>query len=320
MKFNLSTLAIFAGTLKAVVSSSAAEDVSTAHRELAECSAYDTTHEVTSGITLLWTNAADGDTEWLNKANYNYGYLPGIHRFNKVIMAVGDVGTVSCDSATYMNEDVYLEMRSGATLDVSANLNIGDELIVKGGATLSQTGASVLTVGKRVYLAADYIIAESAALSVQLDFYMASNAKLTIEGDATRILASELTPTNSQVHGVMKYVLGPSGTGVFDLADGELTIGSTTALLDIDASGYEGGASSIPLIKASSIVNSFQPARVTISGLAEGLSGAVVNKSDGVYLEVTGGGGPPTPATSSPTPNVSNRYLNFVCRHSTKNL
>ena len=235
-------------------------------------------------------------------------------------MAVNDVGTVSCDASTYMNADVYLEMRAGATLDVTANLNVGDALVLKTNAALTQSSSSIVTVGKNLYLAAMYSIAESAQLSVGLDLYMASNAKLTIVGDNVSIAASTVTPTNSQVHGLITYELGPSGAGAIDLGGGELTIGSTTAKIDIDASKYTGGAKSIPLInQCSSITGSYDPANIGITGLAAGLSGLVVSKSDGVYLELTGSGGgpPPSPTTSNPTTaNVSG--ISFVfsnCAH-----
>ena len=212
----------------------------------------------------------------------------------------------------YMNANVYLEMRSGATLDVTANLDVGDAFFLKTNAALTQSSSSILTVGKNLYLAAMYSIADTAKLSVGLDLYMASNAKLTIVGDSASITASTVTPTNSQVHGLISYVLGPSGAGVINLGGGELTIGSTTAKINIDASGYTGGANSIPLInQCSTIAGSFNPANIVINGLTSGLSGSVVSKSDGVYLELTGGGGgPPSPTTSSPTANVSG--LSFI--------
>jgi len=63
--------------------------------------------------------------------------------------------------------------------------------------------------------------------------------------------------------------------------------------------------------QCSAIAGSFNPANIVINGLAAGLSGSVVSKSDGVYLELTGGGGgPPSPTTSNPTANVSG--LSFI--------
>ena len=56
------------GTLAAAILSTSAtphhqEEGSIIRRELAACSTYDTLHQTTSGITLLWNNAANGDTE-----------------------------------------------------------------------------------------------------------------------------------------------------------------------------------------------------------------------------------------------------------------
>ena len=163
-------------------------------------------------------------------------------------MASGDVGTVHCDAASYMNADVYLEIRSGATLDVKdANLDIGDALYLKTNAKLTQSGGtSTISVGKNLYLAAVYTISDGAKMTVGLDVYMSSNAKLTIVGDGASITASTVTPTNSHVHGLITYELGANGAGGIDLGGGELTIGFTSARISIDASNYMGGANSIP--------------------------------------------------------------------------
>lgn len=261
------------------------------------CSSYDQ-GIASRTITQLWANAADGDTEWLNKNNYNYKHWPGLAKFNKVIMAANDVGTVNCDVVP--NNNVYLEMRSGSTLDVSANLNIADQLIMKTNAVLTQTSSSIINVGKNLYLAAKYSISDMAKLSIGLDLHMASNAQLTIVGGGTSIAASDVTPTDSQIHGVINFSLGASGTGVFDLG-GKLTIGPTTAKINIDASAYTGGANSIPLIKYTSVVGAYSPANIVITGLSSGLDWSVVSKADGLYLKLTGEGGPPPTTTTEAT-------------------
>jgi len=152
MYLRLSTLA---GAILKVVSASSDISLHTTstHEEvsrelLTSCETYDSGIPSTT-ITMLWTNALSGDTEWLNKNNYNYKHWPGLSKFNKVIMAVNDVGTVHCD-ATYMTNDIYLEMRSGATLDVSANLNIDDQLIMKTNSVLTQTSTSTMLV--KIYI------------------------------------------------------------------------------------------------------------------------------------------------------------------------
>lgn len=303
MYLRLSTLAC--AILKVV---SASSDISlhttSTHEEvsrelLTSCETYDSGIPSTT-ITMLWTNALSGDTEWLNKNNYNYKHWPGLSKFNKVIMAVNDVGTVHCD-ATYMTNNIYLEMRSGATLDVSANLNIDDQLIMKTNSVLTQTSTSTINVGKNLYLAALYSIADMSHLNIGLDLYMASNAQLNIVGDGTSITASSVTSTDSQIHGIINYVFGASGTGVFDLG-GKLTIGSTTAKINIDASGYTSGTNSIPLIKYTSLAGAYNPANIVITGLSSGLEGTVESQSDGLYLLVTGGVSTPAP-TKVPTPS-----------------
>lgn len=272
-------------------------------RELVSCDTFDLSHEVTTGTTVFWTNSGN-DPEWLDKGNWQYGYLPGIHKFNKIIMAVGDAATVNCD-ATYMAADVSLEARSGATLDITADLNIGDQLKLKTNAAVTQSSFSHLTVGKNLYLAASYSISDQAQLSIALDLYMASNAVLTINGDGTSILASGETTTTSQVHGELKYVLGgPLGTGTFDV-NGPLSIGSNTAKLTIDAASYTSGAGSIQLIKYTSVTGSFNAANIAINGLATELSSNVRSEPDGLYLDISSLESNPTTASPTSSPAVS---------------
>lgn len=187
---------------------------------------------------------------------------------------------------------------STARLDVSANLRLNG-VIVKTGSRFTQSSSSSVTVDKNLQIAANYDISDSASLSIDLDLYAASNAKLTITGDSTSIVASVETPVHSQLHGLTTYILGAEGTGVFDVG-GPLTIGSTSASLSIDASSYIGGNKSIPLVKALSVTGSYSPSRITISGLAAGLDGAVVHRADGVYLDISGGSDPVTTTTQAP--------------------
>lgn len=255
----------------------------------------------TSGTTVFWVNGGGTDREWINTDNWQYDYLPGVHRFNKLIMAVNDVATVHCD-ATYMHVVPSLEARSGATLDATADLNL-DQLLLKTNAVVTQSSTSSLTIAKNLYLAASYSIADQAQLSIGLDLYMASNAKLTITGEGSSITASDVTTSLSQIHGEVKYVLGLGGTGSFDLKGG-LLIGSTTAKLIVDATSYTGsGAASIPLIKYTSVTGAFSAANIIISGLAPDVVAQVESKSDGLYLELSGGGPvDPTPLpTKTPT-------------------
>ena len=303
-------LGALAAALQLVSSSAtslrASNNAKTTWRELTACNGY-SSGTASNTITMMWTNSADGDTEWLNTNNFNYKHWPGLTKFNKVIMAVNDVGSVTCDVVP--NNNVYLEMRSSAKLDVSANLNIADQLIMKTNAALTQTSSSIVNVGKNLMLAAKYSISDMAQLSIGLDLYMASNAQLTIIGDSTSITASSVTPTDSQVHGIINYVLGESGTGVFDLG-GKLTIGSTTAKINIDASAYTGGVKSIPLIKYTSVVGAYNPANIVLTGLASGLDGVVASKADGLYLDITGEGGGGQPVTPDPTPNPTPQPTN----------
>ena len=295
LKFSLLAAALLNVSAYAAAEKSALRKVHQ-DRELQSCDSYDTSPRHTTGTTVFWTNGGQ-NSEWINKDNWQYDYLPGVHRYNKLIMAANDVVTVHCD-ATYMIANVSLEARSSATLDATANLTIGRELVLKSGAAVTQSSISHITIGNNLYLAAttSYSISDQAQLSIGLNLYMALNTKLTISGDSTTITASDETPSNSQIHGEVKYVLGPSGTGTFDL-QGELTISSTYAKLIIDAASYSAGDGIIQLIKYTSVIGSFSAANIEITGLAAGLVPQVMTESDGLYLELSSG----SPTTADPT-------------------
>lgn len=117
------------------------------------CAGYDTSPETTARGNVLWTGGAGAaDTEWLNKSNWYYGSLPGIHTYNKIILAAGDGVTIHCD-VTYLTAsgavpDVAIEARSGATLDATADLVLGREMVLKTNAAVTQSGTSQFTFGK----------------------------------------------------------------------------------------------------------------------------------------------------------------------------
>lgn len=292
----LNAVTVYGDESSAATNHQAGRDLSAA------CANYDIQFPVTTEGTILWTGGGGSDREWINKDNWQYAYLPGVSKSNRLVLANNDRATVHCD-ATYMVEDIYLEARAGATLDVTADLNIGDQLMLKTEAAVTQSSASTVTLGKNLHMAATgmYSIADMAQLSIALNLYMAINSKLTIIGDSTSIAASEETTTESQIHGEVKFVLGPTGTGTFDLK-GPLSIGSDHAKIIVDASAYTDGTKSIPLIKFTSVDDAFAPSNIITSGLSAGMTARVESRPDGIYLEMAGPGVTPgTPAPFTPT-------------------
>jgi hypothetical protein len=222
-------------------------------------------------------------------------------------MTVGDHGTVNCP-ATYMMHDVKLEMRAGATLDVQADMTIGDELYMITNSKLTQSGQSVVTVGDRLYLAAMYEISEQAQLVVERNIYCPITGKLTIEDTSSVSVATVSADVDSEMHGILTYVLGPSGAGMFAV-NGHLLI-STWARLVIDASAYSSGPATIPLIKYTTKTGSFDPTGVdvapVVTGLAaSGLTAQIKTYNDGVYLELSQDGVPPPVPDPTPSPTTS---------------
>ena len=261
------------------------------------CNSYNIDYPVTTESTIFWTNGGGQDSEWINKNNWQFDYLPGVHKFNRIIMAVNDIATVNCP-ATYMVADVSLEARSGATLDVRADLNIGDELVLKTNAEVVQLNTSNLNVGKRLFLAASYSISEQATLSIGNNLFMPTNGKLNLNGDSANIEVQDLAQVGSEIHGAVKFVLGPNGASLLDVK--ALTISSTFATLVVDASLYTGNAGTIPLIKFTSISGSFAPANIQVIGLTEGVLFEIKSENDGLYLDLTGL--QPTTSVPSQTP------------------
>jgi hypothetical protein len=207
-----------------------------------------------------------------------------------------------------MMHDVKLEMRAGATLDVQADMTIGDELYMITNSKLTQSGQSVVTVGDRLYLAAMYEISEQAQLVVERNIYCPITGKLTIEDTSSVSVATVSADVDSEMHGILTYVLGPSGAGMFAV-NGHLLI-STSARLVIDASAYSSGPATIPLIKYTTKTGSFDPTDVdvapVVTGLAaSGLTAQIKTLNDGVYLELSQDGVPPPVPDPTPSPTTS---------------
>lgn len=260
---------------------------------LQACDTYEVDFSITSRrSTVFWTNGGGADSEWLNVDNWQYDFLPGVFKHNRLIMANNDHATVNC-AATYMQATVDLEMRSGATMDVQADLNIGGLLTLKTNAILTQSSQSVVSVGQRFSLAAEYNLYDQAQLLLEKGIYCPNNGRLGIYGDSASLSAV----TDSQMHGALTFALGPTGAGIFSV-QGNLQIGSIVSKLTIDASAYQGTATTtIPLIQWASNSGSF--VSVEITGLAIGLTAEVKYESDGLYLQLTDGG--PTLPTGLPT-------------------
>lgn len=278
------------------------------HRELQSCGGYDTSPE-TTGSGNVYFHQVGSDSEWLNKDNWLGGHLPGIDKYNKVIMAVNDHATIHCD-ATYVTAagatpDVAIEARSKATLTATADLAVGSSVVVKTGASVAQSSASQFTLGKNLNILSagtSYALSDQASLSIALNLYMGIGTELTLHGDGTTLLASTETATKSELHGTVKFVFGPTGTGVFDV-QGELLIRESYAHLIIDGASYAGGGggAAIPLIKYTELTagSMFDAANVDISGFAPELVPTLNYAADGVYLILAGG----SPTTAAPTPD-----------------
>lgn len=263
---------------------SRADNITASHgpQPARSCASYEINFPVTTATTIFWTNGGGtDDSEWINVDNWQYDYLPGVHKYNKLIMAVKDKATVYCP-ATYMKAKIDLEMRARATLDVQSDLNIGGKLVLKSNAVVTQSSQSVVSIGESLYLSAMYDISDQAQLVVGTNVYVHVSGRLAINGDSSKVSAV----TSSEMLGWLTYRFGPSGAGVLDV-NGMLTIGSNAQLV-IDASSYESsGSATIQLIKYTSNTGSFGPDNIQITGMADGLTPLIKSESDGLYIQMT---------------------------------
>jgi hypothetical protein len=246
--------------------------------------------EEATGKNNLW-NGKGSDSEWINVDNWARGYLPGVTIANKVTMAgTKTKATVHCP-ATYMRKKVGVKMRNSASLDIKADLNLGDKLILKTKSKLTQSSESKVTVGKKMVIHALYSISEQAQLSAASAVALLKGGELKINGDSTIIQIGGA----AKIQGQLSFVLGPSGSGTFEV-DGALQIRSSTATITIDAAAYSSGAGKIQLIKSKSVTNKYRAKNVSITGAEEGLTAKVKVEADGVYLQL----GTKSPVTKSP--------------------
>ena len=279
----------------------------TKNRHLTSCSSYPINFPVTTQTTVQWNGGGGLDKEWINVKNWQYQYLPGVHKYNRVVMAgLRTQATVHCP-ATYMQADVDVEIRTKATLDIQADLSIGGKLKLQYSAAVTQSSQSIVSIGKMLHLAANYDLSDQARLDVGSNIYVPTSGRLAINGDSAIVSAEE----DSEMHGWLTYRFGPTGAGSIEV-NGGLKVGAWAKLV-IDASSYDwsssAGTRTLQLIKYSNPpgANSFASDNVDFTGLPDGWAYQLRSETHGLYLELTQGGNPTTgtpttaPTTGAPT-------------------
>jgi len=204
-------------------------------------------------------------------------------------MAINDVAVVSTCPATYMSGKIRLEMRAFATLDVeSSDLTIGDYLKMDDGAVVTQTGlGGTVNVGNYLTLTdSTYkLMVGDVLLKVGGDLTLNANSKLIIEGDGSTFTANNLVLQDAT--STIDITLGPNVPVAPGLVHGTFT--PNGGKLTVDASAYShAGVTRIPLIKFQSMVGTFSPSNIVISGL----SGAIDITANSLDFVV---GATPTP-------------------------
>mmetsp|Transcript_38536 Transcript_38536/g.43169 ORF Transcript_38536/g.43169 Transcript_38536/m.43169 type:complete len:1130 (+) Transcript_38536:207-3596(+) len=262
-----------------------------------------TCHPVVSGGNAFtyfnFQNDGIEDLEWNNVKNwFQKDYLPGSQQNDKVILAANDKAIISCSASNYMSGDITILMRVQATLNIiSSDLKIGNLMRIDGRSELTQMGpggnvdiSKHLTVTDSTYKMSvgDVTLFVGGTMTLNL------NSKLVIEGEGSSFEANALLLDNS----VIDIALGQS---VQNTPLGEITTLFTVinGRLKIDMAAYSpiaGIVTTIPIIQFRSMVGTFPPENIVISGLSRAYYSDIKVTSTGLNLLID------ATATSYPPP------------------
>ncbi|WP_372795799.1 PEP-CTERM sorting domain-containing protein [Pontiella sp.] len=244
------------------------------------------------------------DGEWNDTGTWNVAYLPGATEVDTTILASGDNVTVT-SAATYATNNVNLNVRAGATLDISAdmtvmrNMFIGDA--VSSGATVTQTAgtidrmSSTIRLGTQSTSMSTYTISGSSVLDFNGNLDIGPMGLFKVVGDNVTISAgNQSTDTMTMTDaGELEFVLGATGASAFTVA-GDFTVDSVNSQLTVDGSGYTGGEADITLVNAATMTGTFAAGKYNVTGMGvEGTDWTLTQGTNGdLVLNVI-----PEPAT-----------------------
>ena len=245
-------------------------------------------------LTSQWTYTG-GVGEWSTASNWDANGVPG---FNDLASLVSSTDHAKVTSA-FNGGTFTITMRNGATLDLSADfktvgtLNLG----ISGVTSTTVTQTDGLMVGRTLNFGQDgeastfdatYSISGGTARATTA-VNIGKNGIFDIVGDGGTIQfnnggASAVT----MGAGTISYTLGATGVSAIDnlAAGGTFTIGASSGL-QIDASAYTGGVGTIELVKRySTIAGTFDAGNISITGLADGLSGDITYDTGSISLSI----------------------------------
>lgn len=252
-----------------------------------------------------WTNAA-GDFEFTNAGNWTGLEAPGLpgnqpdsgggETTNAIIQ--GAVTSNLNSNFTAANPFDVLIVRSGATLNIAADLNTNNSPILFGqsggftdtiGHTAGTVTATNLSIGDgggdglATYTMSGGAINLSGAMSLT----SGDGSTFILQGDTATVDVGAGLSVNGA--STLDFMLGASGVNAIDVT-GTFTIDAADALLTVDGSSYTGDDNTtIDLVQFGALVGTFDADNVTLTGFAK--TATIGYDADSMFVSIA-----PTPA------------------------
>lgn len=239
---------------------------------------------------IEWTYTG-GTGEWSTATNWDGGVVPVVGDTASLVSST-DHAQVTTAFNSGGNSNIL--MRNGASLAVSADfLTIFNwDLGITGFQNTNVTQTAGTIVGRTFNLGKDgqantfdakYSISGGEGRFTTV-INIQKNGILEVDGNLASL---ENLGNVSMTNGTLSYILAADGVTRLRGATKDFTIGASS-LLEIDASSYTGGVGQIELANFNTITGSFDVGNISITGLAEGLSGNITysEAATSMYLNV----------------------------------
>ncbi|MDF7823561.1 hypothetical protein P4B35_06010 [Pontiellaceae bacterium B12227] len=243
---------------------------------------------------IHWSGGA-GTADWNDAGSWSTAYVPGATQSDTALFIGSGDNTTLVAPFTFTNSS-SINLRGEPTVTLSADLSGVSSFLLGGngnntGGFVNQTAGTLSATSLRVgssstatsfsgYTLSGGSIVNSGELYVNMGTLLLENNVATVSADSMRVTGI----------GTLAFELGTDGVNAIDVANNFLV--EATAKLSIDASGLTAGEGDYELLSFGSYTRAFQSENVTISGLADGLSGSITYDADSMNLTVI-----PEPAT-----------------------
>ena len=247
-----------------------------------------TSVQLTADI-LQWTRPDVGD--WKTPTNWSAERLPGsvANIVDTAILAVNDKVKIELP----VNEgagSVNLEMRTGATLWISSNVNCFREIklgtIASQGVEISHNAGSVsaskfLSIGQFSTSECCYEISGSSSLELGEGINIHDQGCFCFHGSEASVSAKSLT---INAGGALEFTADNSGIGTIDLSESLIIQPSSQLVLDLR--NYPNTGGTIELVKFTSRTGQFDCSNISVYGSNSGATAQLTYDSDSINLEI----------------------------------